>query len=197
MKFEREIGEIYRLKVPFMTVYTSVFLIKTNVANILVDAATTVSDVEKCIAPALAEMGLNFSDIQYLVLSHCHEDHAGGKDRILEIYPNIQVINSLNRFESDDIELYAMKGHTMDCIGLLDTRTGTLISGDGLQGAGIGKFRCSLAGKDEYLKTIEKIQKDERIQNILFSHAYEPWYSNRALGREAVEKCLRDCLQYV
>ena len=40
MSFEKEIGQIYRLKVPFEDLYTSVFLIQTEGANILVDCAT-------------------------------------------------------------------------------------------------------------------------------------------------------------
>ena len=51
--FEREIGEIYRLKVPFDgEVYTSVFLIK-GTKNVLIDCATTDYDVENYIVPAL------------------------------------------------------------------------------------------------------------------------------------------------
>lgn len=88
-----------------------------------------------------------------------------------------------------------MKGHTIDCIGVLDERSGTLISGDGLQGAGVGKYRCSLESREAYLKTIEKIKKDKRIKNILFSHAYEPWYKDGAFGREEIKRCLQDCIQ--
>ena len=197
MKFQREVDDIYRLKVPFMSVYTSVFLVKTDKRMILIDCATTDADVEKCIVPALQEMGLTLFDIQYLCLSHCHSDHAGGKDKILQLNPNIQIISETQCFLEEDIEICEMKGHTLDCIGLLDLRTGTLISCDGLQGAGIGKFRCSLESKDEYLKTLQSIRKDERIKNILFSHAYEPWYTDGAFGREAVNKCVLDCLNYI
>jgi hypothetical protein len=80
---------------------------------------------------------------------------------------------------------------------VLDTRTGTLISCDGLQGAGIGKYRCSLQSAERYRETIEKIKRDTRIENLLFSHAYEPWDCDRAMGREAVLSCLRDCLRYI
>lgn len=196
MSFKKEIGEIYRLKVPFENLYTSVFLIQTESANILVDCATTQEDVQEWILPALKEKGLSIQDIQFLLLTHKHADHAGGVSEILKLHPAIETINTVcQRFEN--LEIYSLQGHTEDCIGVLDVCAGTLISGDGLQGVGIGQYRCSLENKEEYIKTIHKIRKDQRIKNLLFSHAYEPWNKDAAFGREAVEKCLQDCIKYV
>lgn len=197
MSFEKEIGEIYRLKVPFENLYTSVFLIRAENANILVDCATYNSDVDSYIIPALAKMGLVLTDIEYLVLTHSHGDHAGGKARVLQLNPQIKIVASEQGELPNGLTVYALKGHTLDCIGVFDERSGTLISGDGLQGAGVGKYRCSLQSKEEYIKTIETIRQNKKIENVLFSHAYEPWYQDSAFGREEVEKRLQDCLQYV
>jgi glyoxylase-like metal-dependent hydrolase (beta-lactamase superfamily II) len=196
-EFVQQIGEIYRLKVPFESLYTSVFLIKADGVNVLVDCATYDSDVDSYIVPALAKMGLVLTDIEYLVLTHYHGDHAGGKGRILQLNPNIKIVENEQVKLPNGLTMYALKGHTLDCIGVFDERTNTLISGDGLQGAGIDRFRCSLQSKDEYIKTIVKIQQNKSIKNVLFSHAYEPWHKDCALGREEVEQCLQDCLQYV
>ncbi len=197
MKFEKAVGEIYRLKVPFDNIYTSVFLIKTQTENVLVDCATTEEDVNEYILPALLERGLSLTDIQYLVLTHKHRDHAGGKERLLQLNPNLKIIDGACENFANGLTVYALKGHTLDCIGVLDERTGTLITGDGLQGAGIGKYRCSLKSKDEYIKTIDKIERDKRIENVLCSHAYEPWCKDGAFGREEVEKILKACKKYV
>ena len=194
MTFKKEIGEIYRLKVPFESVYTSVFLIKTPNANVLMDCATTESDVKQWIIPALSDAGLSMLDVNYLVVSHEHGDHAGGLQTLLELNPNLKVIKIGDDLCVDELELYELKGHTLSCVGILDKKTGTLISCDGLQGAGVGKYRCWYDSREEYLKTIKKIKDDQRINNVLFSHEYEPWYKNSALGREQVEKCLHDCL---
>ena len=196
MKFENIIGGIYRLKIPFESIYTSVFLIKTEQGNALVDCATYASDVDEYILPALNQQGLRLTDIAYLILTHNHSDHAGGKARILELTPTIEMINAGRSIFIKGLTMYALKGHTLDCIGIFDEHSGTLISGDGLQGAGVGKYRCSLANKEEYLKTIERIERDKKIKNILFSHAYEPWYKDCAFGREEIEKCLQDCKKY-
>lgn len=198
MNFEKEIGDIYRLKVPFDgDVYTSVFLIRTKQGNVLVDCATYTSDVDEYIVPALRELGLKLANIKYLILTHKHGDHSGGLLRILEQIPLLQVIDKTMFLDIKGITIYALKGHTLDSIGVLDGRSGTLISGDGLQGYGVGKYRCSLESKEEYIKTIDRIKKDGCIKNILFSHAYEPWYKYGAFGREEVENCLQDCIEYV
>jgi len=199
MKFEKEIGEIYRLKTPIDggELYTSVFLIKRENANVLVDCATTDEDVDEYIVPALAEKGLKLQDINCLIITHDHGDHAGGKDRILQLYPNIKIVSGLQEFSLNGITVYELKGHTSDFIGVFDERTNTLISGDGLQGAGVGKYRCHTPYKEEYLTTLEKIKQDKKVENLLFSHEYEPWYKDKAFGRVQVEKVLEDCKLYV
>ena len=195
--FEKITNEIYRLKVPFENLYTSVFLIKTPQGNALVDCATYDSDVDEYIIPALNELGWCLGDIKYLILTHKHGDHAGGVKRVLELAPSIEIVQKERSILLNGIIIYALKGHTLDCIGVFDEKSGTLISGDGLQGAGVGKYRCSLENQEEYLQTIKTIQADKRIKNILFSHSYEPWYKDCACGREEVECCLEDCKQYV
>ena len=194
--FVREIEGIYRLKVPFETVYTSVFLVETYSGAVLVDCATTAEDVDEVILPALRNMGHELLNIDAVVLTHHHGDHAGGIKRILTHAPKIKVITKVGNI-GEDIFVYPMAGHTEDSVGVFDRRTGTLISGDGLQGAGVGKYRCSVKNKNAYLETVDRIKKDQRIENILFSHAYEPWYKDGAFGRETVDKCLSDCLEYV
>ncbi|MBQ8319384.1 MAG: MBL fold metallo-hydrolase [Clostridia bacterium] len=197
MSFVKEVEGVYRLKVPFEDLYTSVFLILTEQGNVLVDSATYVSDVDNYITPALKEMGLSITDIHYLVLTHKHGDHVGGKNRILELAPSIKIVQEIPLIALKGLTVYEMKGHTLDCIGVLDIQSGTLISGDGLQGAGVGKYRCSLKSNEEYIKTIERIRQDKRIENILFSHAYEPWDKDGVFGREEVERCLLDCIKYI
>lgn len=194
-EFIKEIGEIYRLKIPFENLYTSVFLLLTDGKYTLVDCATSSQDVDEWIEPALKKLGLRFSEIDCVIVTHEHSDHAGGLPRILQKNPNVCVMRTVQKMNG--IEICSMHGHTKDFVGIFEPNSKTLISGDGLQGAGVGKYRCSLESKEEYLKTIEKIEQDERIENILFSHAYEPWYKNGSFGREAVKQVLKDCKKYV
>ena len=193
--FLQEKEGIYRLKVPFEDLYTSVFLVETPQRLILVDCATTDDDVELCIIPALGKMGRELCDIDAIVLTHRHGDHAGGIDCVLRHAPHIEVVTDVKDI-ADGVCTYELHGHTEDCIGVLDARTHTLISGDGIQGMGIGKYRCSLESRAAYLQTLERVRSDERIESILFSHAYEPWDSDSAQGRETVIDRINFCIEY-
>ena len=194
-EFLKEREGIFRLKVPFEDLYTSVFLVETPQRLILVDCATTDDDVELCIIPALKEMGRELCDIDAIVLTHRHGDHAGGIDCVLRHAPHIEVVTDVKEI-ADGVCTYELHGHTEDCIGVLDARTHTLISGDGIQGMGIGKYRCSLESRAAYLQTLERVRSDERIASILFSHAYEPWDSESAQGRETVIDRINFCIEY-
>jgi glyoxylase-like metal-dependent hydrolase (beta-lactamase superfamily II) len=192
-EFYKETEGIYRLKVPFYDIFTSVFLIEANGELILVDTATTESDVESYIIPALSAYGCSMADISKLVLSHRHSDHAGGLDTLLHHAPQLEVVTDIRRL-ADGILTYPLAGHTKDSIGVLDTRTGTLIACDGLQGDGVWKYRCYTEDRDAYIETLKRIEKDTLIENILFSHAYEPWNKESAFGRDEVRNCLMHCM---
>ena len=194
--FYETVKNIFRLKIPFDRVYTSVFLIITDNGDVLVDCATTKEDVDGYIVPALNELGHPLTSIKTLVLTHSHEDHAGGASRISELAPSIKVVTQ-ERILTTGVSTYALPGHTDDFIGVLDERTSTLISGDGLQGAGVDKYRCYTQNPEAYLESLEKIKSDERIENVLFSHEYEPWYTDHIFGRENVCKCLLQCKEYI
>ena len=194
--FYREAPAICRLRVPFEGIYTSVFLIEADGKRILVDCAMTAADVEGIILPALAARGLSPTDIDTLVLTHRHGDHAGGLDAILQHAPAIRVVTAPDETLADGILTYPLGGHTADSIGVLDTHTGTLISGDGLQGEGVDKYPCYTQDPEMYVQTLERILNDDRIESILFSHAYAPWNSDRATGRDLVIDCTKQCIAY-
>ncbi len=196
MGFEKQIPGIYRLRIPFESLFTSVFLIESGEQTALVDCATTGEDVDAYIIPALSSMGYSIFDISCLVLTHDHLDHAGGLSRILELHPDLKVVRE-ERELLCDVCTYALPGHTPDCIGVIDARSGTLISGDALQGAGVGEYRTNVCDKDAYFLSIDRIRADDRIVNILFSHEYEPWYKDSVFGRERVLSCLSECVDFV
>ena len=194
--FEEIIRGIYRLKIPFDTVYTSVFLVLTEEGAVLVDCATTDQDVDMRLLPALQAMGREPSNLPFIVVTHDHGDHAGGLARILHHAPHAEVV-TIARPLLGGLEAYPLYGHTNGMIGLFDARTGTLISGDGLQGTGVDKFRCYAENKQAYWDTLQRIRDDGRIINLVFSHAYEPWFEDRVFGRDAVLKALEECKKYM
>ncbi len=194
--FYKETDHIYRLCVPFDDLYTSVFLIKTEDGYILVDSATTDRDVDEWIIPAILKLGVRLPEVKKILITHNHGDHAGGLLRLLTHLPHAEVVRDARELYSL-VRIYPLAGHTEDFIGVLDLRTNTLISGDGLQGAGVGKYRCSLENKEAYRNTLEKIRRDGFVENLLFSHEYEPWYENGIFGREKVLLALLECEKYL
>lgn len=194
--FYEEAPGVHRLRIPFEALYTSVFLVESDNVRILVDCGAKPGDVDGYIVRALCARGITLSEVDMLVLTHKHRDHAGGLARVLELAPNIRVVKEVCRL-ANGVLTYPLAGHTVDCIGVLDERSRTLITCDGLQGAGVDKYPCSTDDRDAYLATLERIRSDERVENLLFSHAYEPFCVDRMCGRESVLECLSKCAEYV
>ena len=194
--FYEQQRDIYRLKIPFDNLYTSVFLIRMPEGFVLVDCATTERDVDEYIVPALKSIGIGLDDVTRVVVTHNHSDHAGGLARIMELAPRIEAVRD-ERELGALVRTCCLPGHTEDFIGVLDLRSHTLITGDALQGAGVGKYRCTLADKQAYRETLDKIRKDDRIKNLMYSHAYEPWYDDKILGRDRVIDALAECERYI
>ena len=62
--------------------YTSVFLIRSAFGNLLVDRASSGEDVERYIISSLEKKGLSLSEINALILTHRHSEHAFGRKEV-------------------------------------------------------------------------------------------------------------------
>ncbi len=90
MKFEQILPGIYMMKVPFSTIWSAVFLVEGE-EKILVDSGASASSVDDYIVPGLRELGLELSDIGWLINTHSHGDHMGGNHRILTVCPGVKL----------------------------------------------------------------------------------------------------------
>lgn len=193
--FEQEAAGVYRLRVPFEDLTTSVFLLETPEGPVLYDCATTSEDVEQVILPALAEMGVAPEELRALVLSHAHADHSGGEAALRQHAPQIAVITAHTAADGDILfdgwQTLHLPGHALDCLGLYDQSTGVLLTGDALQLRGIGRFGCGLAAPNAYLQTIEKV-RTLAPQVILTAHTYAP-HGDRAEGAAERARYLDGC----
>jgi len=202
--FEKLLDGIYRLKVPFQEIYTSVFLIETNDGTILFDFATTSSDAENIIIPALKELD-KYPD--FLVASHTHGDHVGGLKRIYKEYPRSKILmyDKAYQEEHKDLDITILEngqyicakikalnlsGHSNVCCVLLDERTNTLLTGDAVQLYGISHYGLVVSNIKGYIDTIN-ILKGLKPENIVTSHEYVP-LGAVAFGRKTTETYL-DC----
>ncbi|MBO5281407.1 MAG: MBL fold metallo-hydrolase [Clostridia bacterium] len=202
MRFELLTDGIYRLKVPFENIFTSVFALVEDNKCILLDSGCNERDVNQIIIPALDAAGFV---PQMMICSHLHSDHSGGMQALLKAFPKAKAgLFARNKyFDGETIHLsdggllsnrfrvLNLKGHTDDCLAVLDEKTSTLLSFDCLQLFGVGRYGTAFSDCAEYLKTLERV-RDMRLEHIIASHEYVPCGSV-ANGQKEVNEYLDQC----
>ena len=203
---------IYRLTIPFMDVFTTVYVVKTPEGALLYDTATYDHDVENYILPFLKELDVGEDELKYVFISHNHQDHSGGLEKLMEYFPKAIVISkseNLKQQYSDYsvftpeeksavlgvLESIPIMGHNSDGCGIYDIRTKTLITGDCLQLYGIfgsGKWGANISYIKEHIEVIEKLRKMD-VEHILTAHDYHP-YGFSYQGKVAIGKALDACI---
>ena len=199
---------IRRLEVPFMDVFTSVYTVKYDGGYILFDTATYRADVDEYILPMFSELGITRENLKYIFISHNHGDHSGGLARLLEYFPGACVVSRsprilekfpyANIISPDDnaelcgvFRLVTVIGHSLDSAALYDTRTKTLITGDGIQLYGLfgsGEWGANIGFPKKHLEELSKLRKMD-IESIYAAHDYHP-YGYAYIGKEGVAAAL-------
>lgn len=211
MNIQNITDDSYRIVIPFLDIYTTVFILKTPDGVAVFDTATYDTDMDQYLFPALKELGVEKDQLKYVFISHNHRDHAGGLARFMEEYPATTIVarsdsimekytaNRVTAPEDGDLFLGCLRvvtipGHTMDALAVYDIRSKTLFSGDCLQAYGIygsGKWASNIRFPQEYFPAIEKVRGME-IETIVAAHNYHPC-DYMATGKEQVARYLREC----
>ncbi len=92
--FTEKASGVYYLEVPFGGCWTGIALIR-GAHTYLIDSAGSPACIEEYLLPALGELGLGISDIEYLLCTHTHADHVGGHAYIKAIAPEIRIVSSI------------------------------------------------------------------------------------------------------
>lgn len=191
---------IFRLKVPFEELYTSVFFVQCGEEWAIIDCATTECDVDFYILPATERLQGN---VTHLLLTHGHGDHAGGAERMLAHLPELCLGTAENWTRTpyrpiadgeillNRLQVVYLPGHSRRSVGYFDLPTKTLISGDCLQLAGVGKYVHGIAYPEQYIASLDRL-RDMPIKRIVASHDYEP-LGYLAEGVDAVARYLDEC----
>ncbi len=138
------------------------------------------------IGQTITDLGLNFSNVKHVALTHAHPDHVGSIGAILSAAENAIAyagVADVDRIQaelvgvSDGDDIFGMRvvgtpGHTVGHISMYDELTSTLIAGDAMNGVdgGVGGANPSftqdmdLAG--ESIKALAQLQFD----NVYFGH---------------------------
>lgn len=183
----------YQLTLPFVDIYTSVFLIKTDEGAILYDTGSDSDDAEKIIA-FLEDMLCSLNDVKYIFLSHTHKDHAGGLEHLCKHLKNAAVLSKsaelkarypdfdIRSFEDgdeilDNVFAVTVPGHTLDSAAIYDRLSECLITGDCLQYYGVisrvKNYPVSILHPYEYFEAVEKLEKLDALC-VYASHDYFP-----------------------
>ncbi len=192
---------IYRIRVPYEEVYTTVFLLTSKEGCILFDGAHE-QGAKEYVLPVLRGTGMRPSII---VQSHWHDDHANGIPQIAEEF---DAVIGLNREEPSNgryirltdgqlligrFEVLHLKGHTDDGIALFDRETNALLSADCLQVGGIGKYGVTYTDRTAYIRSVNRIQ-EKGVDRIITAHDFSP-YGFQAQGEKEVAAYLKECIR--
>lgn len=211
MNTETKIGSfVTRYTTAYQDIFTTIYVLQAPDGVILFDTASYDTDIEDHVLPLLKRLRIDLDQIRYLFVSHNHRDHAGGLPRMAlaanraeivsrspalkEQYGDRVVVPEDGAYLLDVFRVVTIPGHTPDSMGLLDTRTNTLITGDSFQLYGIfgsGKWGANISLPAEHLAAIEKVRAMQ-VDSILCAHDYHP-YGCRACGREEVDRLLDAC----
>lgn len=198
---------IFRIKVPFDDIFTTVYVYVCDEGVALIDSATYSADADKYIVPALNELGIE--NVKYLLLTHNHDDHMGGIYRLKEIFSDARIFATFKTELSDshiltdgqtiigNLQAIYLPGHTDNSVGYFDLKTKTLMSGDCLQLAGIGKYRGGIAYPEQYINSCNKL-KNMDIRRIVAAHEYDPLGSiaeGEKTVKEYLDKCIEICIK--
>ncbi len=206
MNFEELEEGIFRLKVPFYDIYTSVFLLVGDGGCALLDCATTDEDVKNYIVPALEKLN---TPPDFLIISHFHGDHSGGLEALIGEFPKAIPVcfdkernpanNNLHPNDGDVLlgrfELLNLPGHTDDSLAVLDQKTRTLLSCDCLQMYGVSLWGTGVFNYSAYMQSLERVGK-MKLSRIIAAHDYYPLgYS--AVGETEISAFLLECKKAV
>lgn len=205
-------ADIARLVLPYKDIFTSVFVIRTKEGVVLFDTASSAADAENHILPWLEELGITEKMVRYLFLSHNHRDHAGGLLQITATFPEAMIVSGspdikdaywdsvISPADGEKLlrvlQVVHIPGHTADSMALLDTRSGTLLTGDCLQFAGIfgsGEWGANITLPAEHGKALNRVAKLP-VKTMVFAHDYHP-VGQQVSGKENIAAALRACME--
>jgi glyoxylase-like metal-dependent hydrolase (beta-lactamase superfamily II) len=128
--------------------FVSAYLLVRGGEAALVD--TGVAGSEGAIEESLRGLGLDWSAVGHVIITHSHGDHAGSRIAVLERaagatgYAGAEDIPSMGGVELTavgdgdtvfDLEIVTSPGHTRGSISVLEPRAGILLAGDALRTA--------------------------------------------------------------
>src|SRR6476469_5676034 len=80
---------VYRIQAPYDGNAVHLYLVRGSRLALIDSGAADSPDA--AVAPALRELGLQWSDLDYLLNTHGHPDHAGGNGELKAAAPRVEI----------------------------------------------------------------------------------------------------------
>jgi len=167
--------------------FVSAYILVRDGEAAIVD--TGVAGGEGDIEEALTELGMVWTDVGHVIITHRHPDHAGSVPAVLERTPDATAYAGPGDAEAIDapgtvrvvddgdtvfdLRIIATPGHTAGHISVLDDSGGLLVAGDALTGGDDG----TVAGPDpqyteDLAQAYESVRKlaGLRFGTVVFGH---------------------------
>ena len=166
--------------------FVSAYILARGGQAAIVD--TGVGGSAGAIEDSLAEIGLDWSAVAHLILTHRHDDHVGSASEIMEAAPEvaayagaedisaISVPLPLTPVEDGDrvfdLQIVTTPGHTAGSISVFDPVSGILVAGDALRTEGGkpglpgGQFTENM---DEAIQSVAKLA-ELGFETLLVGH---------------------------
>jgi glyoxylase-like metal-dependent hydrolase (beta-lactamase superfamily II) len=80
---------VYRIQAPYAGNAVHLYLVRGEKLA-LIDSGASDSP-QTAVGPALRELGLDWTDLDYLINTHGHKDHAGGNGELKEAAPQVEI----------------------------------------------------------------------------------------------------------
>ncbi len=173
--------------------------------------------IKSAVIPEFEKHNLKLSSLSLVVNTHSHGDHtacnrelrdctktrfaihsAGAEDLTRQQFPPDILLEDGMKINEDDMELEIIHtpGHSPDSCCILETSTGTLFTGDSIQGFGISELALPLwCDIETYRKSIQKLQKlysDGKFSALFAGHCFQP--SNGVLNGDEIPLFLQSSL---
>jgi glyoxylase-like metal-dependent hydrolase (beta-lactamase superfamily II) len=159
--------------------FVSAYILARGGQAAIVD--TGVGGSAGAIEESLAAIGLDWSGVEHLILTHRHDDHAGSATEIMEAAPEmaayagaedisaISVPRPLNPVEDGDrvfdLQIVTTPGHTAGSISVYDAASGLVVAGDALR---TENGRPTLPGAQFTENMDEAIQSVAKLGELVF-----------------------------